>query len=203
MVAVCPTFKRNDPKFYISVDLGQAADYTAISVLEKISEDIGHIRHLERLTLGMPYPEQVSRVKGIFDSISDAQLIVDYTGVGRPVVDLMREVELNPVKITITGGNEASKTGKDWHVPKRDLVFGLITGLQTGKIRIASNLPFIHILEKELANFKMKVNINTANASFEAREGEHDDMVLSLAMAVYASGVTQHKVHRGIFYGSA
>ena len=61
--------------FYIGLDLGQASDYTAISILEKrnpntkVSSSTGerfegyyYLRHLERPRLGTPYPAIVDRV---------------------------------------------------------------------------------------------------------------------------------------------
>jgi hypothetical protein len=41
-------------------------------------------------------------------------------------------------------------------------------------------------LRKELLNFKVKINISTAHDSYEAwREGDHDDLVLAVAMACW------------------
>jgi len=41
-------------------------------------------------------------------------------------------------------------------------------------------------LVKELENFKVKVNIQTAHDSYEAwRESDHDDLVLALALACW------------------
>jgi len=174
--------------FFISVDLGQAADYTAISVLEKIDDELSHIRHLERLPIGMSYPKQVERIKQIYEAVTDVEIIVDYTGVGRAVVDLMKEESMNPYRVTITGGTEARHEGLEWHIPKRDIVFGLITALQTNRLKIAKQLPSAAVLENELMNFKLKVNIKTGHDSYEAwREGQHDDLVLSVGMAVYAA----------------
>ena len=44
----------------ISVDLGQATDFTAISVIKREGEEL-QVIHLERFPLGMAYPEQVKR----------------------------------------------------------------------------------------------------------------------------------------------
>src|SRR5580692_10761580 len=48
-----------------------------------------NVRHGERLRLGTPYPDVVKHVRWILDNLgADVALIVDATGVGRPVVDL-------------------------------------------------------------------------------------------------------------------
>jgi hypothetical protein len=186
-----------DPRFFMSVDLGQAADYTAISVVER-KEDTALVRHLERLPLGTPYPEQVQTVKRIFETITtkrDAvKLIVDHTGVGRAVVDLIKREGLMPVALTITAGNAPTKEGMSWHIPKRDLISSLIVAFQTGNVKIAKSLPEAETLTRELMNFKLKVNLQTGHDSYEAwREGIHDDLVLSVAMAVYAAEIGKPK----------
>lgn len=185
------------PRYYLGVDLGQAADYTAISVIEKVDSQL-RVRHLERLPLGTPYPDQVQRLKRIFEQVNSgderAKVIVDYTGVGRAVVDLIKNGGMKPVALTITGGNEPTKDGMNWHIPKRDLISSLIVAFQTGQVKIAKSLPEAETLTRELMNFKLKVNLQTGHDSYEAwREGIHDDLVLSVAMAVYAADIGKPK----------
>jgi hypothetical protein len=56
----------------------------------------------------------------------DAELIVDQTGVGRPVVDLLRRAGLRLIAATITSADAESRVGNDeWRVPKNLLVTGL------------------------------------------------------------------------------
>ncbi|HAA80524.1 MAG TPA: hypothetical protein DCE09_02675, partial [Thermoanaerobacter sp.] len=121
--------------FIIGLDLGQAQDYTAIVVVEKKEYMYEpkpaeyHVRHIERPPLGTPYPDIVERVKTIFTSPQlkgKTTLVVDKTGVGSPVVDMLKRAGLNPlVAITITGGNTVNKDDDGYHVPKRDLVTNL------------------------------------------------------------------------------
>jgi hypothetical protein len=71
--------------------------------------------HLERLSLGTPYPKVVTTLREILTSRAlagnarlkrrDPELVVDATGVGRPVVDHLRAAGLQPIAITITGGD--------------------------------------------------------------------------------------------------
>lgn len=178
--------------YYLSVDLGQANDYTAISILEK-NDNRGFIRHLERLPLGTPYPDQVTRIKGLYQELlkfrTTPVIVVDFTGVGRAVSDLLTKERLPHIKLTITGGNEPHIKGDEWHVPKQELISALLVSFQTGQLRISEQLPLADTLIKELINFKMKLNTKTKNISFEAREGTNDDLVLSLSQACYISGL--------------
>jgi len=179
-------------EYFISVDLGQQNDYTAISVLEKTGER-GFVRHLERLPLGMSYPEQVKRIKVIYDNVlkfrARTGLILDFTGVGRAVSDLLTKEGLKHIKLTITGGNEPHIKDDEWHLPKIELISALLVAIQTRQLSISHQLPDSEVLIKELLNFKMKQNAKTSNFTFEAREGLNDDLVLSVAMAAYVSGL--------------
>jgi hypothetical protein len=59
--------------------------------------------------------------------------------------------------------------------------------LQNGQLKIAEGLALRETLVKELLNFRVKINISTAHDSYEAwREGDHDDLVLSVALACWA-----------------
>lgn len=111
--------------YHVGLDLGQASDYTAIAIVER-DGDAGdkdaalRVRHLQRFALGTTYPAIVEAVAGIVASLPDgARLAVDATGVGRPVVDLLRRAKLNPIAVTVTGGDAATCEGMNWKMPKR------------------------------------------------------------------------------------
>ena len=80
------------PRFILGVDLGQVNDYTALVVLERVGSEL-HARHIERLPLGISYPDQVARIAALIGSpelARDVLVAVDATGVGRAVTDLLR-----------------------------------------------------------------------------------------------------------------
>jgi hypothetical protein len=179
------------PKFYVGLDLGQSNDYTALSVLDRVNpsnESSYHVRHLERVR-NVPYPEIVRNVTNILQSpalAGQADLVVDQTGVGAPVVDLFGQAGLNPIGVLIHGGDKASHEGGTWRVPKRDLVGSLQVLFQGGRLKISKKLPLSTVLQAELLNFKVKIDPKTAHDSYSAwREQEHDDLVLSVAMAAW------------------
>jgi hypothetical protein len=163
-----------------------------------------HVVHLERPALGTSYPLIVQRIaqvmrmpdmahweKGGWDSYAVPKLIrpglcVDQTGVGRPIVDLLRDMKLSPVAVTITGGDNISREGSDWRIPKRNLISQLQLAFQNRALKIAPSLPLAATLANELQNFRLKINLTTARDSYEAwREGMHDDLVLSAALALW------------------
>ena len=190
-------------KFYVGLDLGQASDYTAIAVAERVEEGAKetvkkgneyqlHIRHLERFR-DVRYPEVSERVKRLLGAPplqKNSKLVVDATGVGAAVVDMLRgSAGLTFDAVTITGGDTQSKAGYgNYRVPKRDLVGGLQVLLQSGRLKIASSLEHAGTLRAELLNFRVKINLASGHDSYEAwREGDHDDLVLAAALAVWSA----------------
>lgn len=178
--------------FYIGVDLGQAQDYTAMVVIEKVFLDAAeqheyHVRHIERPPLGTTYPAIVSRIKGLQEApaLRGARLVVDKTGVGAAVIDSLREAGLAPVAITITSGDSVNSDNGGYRVPKRDLIATLQVLFQNRRLKIAAGLGEAETLVKELLNFKVRISL-AGHDSYETwREGAHDDLVLATALACW------------------
>jgi hypothetical protein len=114
------------------------------------------------------------------------RLVVDATGVGRPVVDMLRDEGLHPNSIWITGGDSVNEDGNEYRVPKRELASTVQALLQSGRLKFAQNLPLREVLVDELQKFRAKIDLDTGEASFEHwRERDTDDVVLSLACALW------------------
>ncbi|VVB63400.1 Uncharacterised protein [uncultured archaeon] len=115
-----------------------------------------------------------------------ADIVVDQTGVGAPVVDLFRDAGLQPLGVLIHGGDNVSYENGTCRVPKRDLVGVLQVLFQSGQLKISSKLALASVLQSELLNFRVKIDPITAHDSYSAwREADHDDLVLSVAMAAW------------------
>jgi hypothetical protein len=189
---------------FIGLDLGQVHDPTAIAVLENSEISIGRslvtyesltvkrgsFRHLERLPLGLDYPTIVEHVRCLVSSPELSRrttLVVDATGVGRPVVDLLRRAQLpcRLMPVTITAGDRETQDSGTWRVPKRDLITGLLVLLQREEIDICGHLPESETLVKELGNIRIKVSLGGQDTYGAWREGEHDDLVLAAALACW------------------
>jgi len=193
--------------FYVGLDLGQSADYTALAVIQDGVrrsptgvEKFLHLRHLERYELGTLYPDIADAVTALlrapelspdeFDGVrikrTPPELVVDQTGVGPAVTDLLKKRGLRFRAVTITGGNETNYGGGSWHVPKRDIVGALEVPFHTGELQVAEDMTLWPALKKELLNFRRKVNLKTGHDSYEHwRESDHDDLVLACALACW------------------
>jgi hypothetical protein len=210
-------------KFYVAVDLGQASDPTAIAVihhqveplsdwkvderhctLKQRTEERFDVRHLERLPLGMTYPAQVMHVAQMLSRppLRDAELAIDETGVGRPVGDMFQQHGLKPTRVTITSGQEQSRAGPySWHVPKNILIPNLEARMHSGELRISNALSEAPALRDELKDFQRKI-AETGRSTWTARTGQHDDLVLALAIGVWAAvGRPRSDVGVGFFKG--
>lgn len=147
--------------------------------------------HLQRWPLRTPYPTIVQDVAAILNRPplqgSRSALVVDKTGVGAPVVDLLRQAGTKPIAVTITAGTNVLHdpvTG-DLHVPKRDLVSTVAVLLEQQRLQIANQLPEAATLSAELQNFRRKIT-PVGNDQYAAwRESKHDDLVLATALAAW------------------
>ena len=196
------------PEYIVGLDLGKAQDYTALAVLEMRlaapafspgPETIYHCRHLQRFKLGTSYPTIVSSVRELCWRepllTFRPRLAVDMTGVGSPVVDLLRQAMINAdlEPILIHGGDHAVNENGTWRVPKRELVGVTQVALQTGRLKIARELPEVGVLTRELQNFQVSIS-DSGFDSYNARVGAHDDLVLALAMALWLATCPQSKL---------
>lgn len=186
------------PEYFMGLDLGQAQDYTALAIAEEQAEQgkegaevSYHLRHLERLPLGTPYPDVVTHVRRLITGTpleGHCTLILDLTGVGAPVYDMFAAADL-PCElygVSITGGDTVTWDWRRVRVPKRDLVSATQVLLQSGRLKIAQALPEAATLIQELLNFRVKIDPLTAHDSYSAwRETAHDDLVLATALAVW------------------
>lgn len=214
-----------ETRYYLGLDLAQVSDYNALVALRREREipepfkprAATHWHELElpkppappspsryygniveRFQLGLSYTTLVDVVRAMFldPGLAGQTLVVDGTGVGRPVVDLFRKAKINCrlMPVTITGSAVSAALGKVnvdewgyWHVPKKELVGCVQVLLGTGRLEVAPTLPHAATLVHELKNFHYKINTQTAHVSYENwRDAEHDDMVLAASLAAWA-----------------
>ena len=69
--------------------------------------------------------------------------------------------------------------------------------LQSGRRRIGAKLPHAVTLQRELRDFRVKIS-KAANETYDAREGAHDDLVLALAIGLFAA---EHPLRRWLPVG--
>jgi hypothetical protein len=203
------------PHIYIGLDLGQRHDPAAIAILHRTVEPTGpfnhvtwelgrelHFRlcHTERLTLGTPYIEIVERIRRLLDKLSAPlpgihsyagtvplrTLVVDASGVGRPVVELLRKsgigsgpaamnaarAAIAPVTITASGAPRFEASGEEF-VSRRDLITNLRILLEKGLLRISARIHDRQALLKEFVQLQ------------DRSGSQHDDLAMATALACW------------------
>lgn len=206
------------PRYLAGLDIGQQSDPSALAVIERRwqlangrYEPLLDARHLERIPLRTPYPLMVKGVKERLAHLHEpCELVVDATGVGRAIVDLLREsytvydeehhqripLPGRPtiLAVTLTAGEHAHQDPEhwdEWYVPKRDVIMALVVALQQRRFRAAQGLSEAETLIKEAQQFQWKVSKAGQDQYGAWREGQHDDLLL--AVAIPAWWAEQHK----------
>ena len=189
-----------DERYYVGLDLGFRQDYSALAVISRT--DIYHaerdaatyermrttefrIRKLARAPLNTEYPEIVRRVGKMLrnpEAQGRSTLVVDATGVGAAVVQLFKRAQLGATltPVTITAGDRESRSGAGWNVPKKELLMQLQVMIQQRTLRVAEDCTLRRELIREMQQMR--------TCEFRGwRSGEHDDLVLAVALAAWAA----------------
>ncbi len=194
--------------YYLGLDLGQRKDYTAIAVVEREEPVLFRfdyvrwlrqeeklapkfaVRYLERVALGTSYVSIVGRVRDMVrtpELRARCTVVVDGTGVGGAVVDLLRESDMDCelVAVQITGGGKARSERGVWNVPKRDLIGVVQVLFEQRRLMFAEGMPRVKTVVDELMAMRVRVT-NDGNEQYGAwREGAHDDLALAMALACW------------------
>jgi hypothetical protein len=197
--------------------LGQSVGPPKVTTIRPRTLIEHRLRWMRRFDLGSAYKAIVADTCAMMRKPNMAnekmELVVDATGVGVAVVEMFEDEHIYRrgtivpthvplIPITITPGGVASPDGRGgWHVSKKDLVFGLQVVMQNQELAIAAGIPETEAFVTEVMNFKVKIQEAKATDTWEAREGKHDDLVLSVAMAVWRArrnlGITRPPMPKG------
>lgn len=190
----------------IGLDLGKQSDPSALALLrwdarqEAVPKPrVYQVPMLKRWPLGTPYLEIVAAVLKLYQTPGFLPpnypiLVVDATGVGVPVCEMVKEqlTRANApggmVGVTITGGRATTHVGEgQWHVAKKTLVSVLQVLLGNRRLQVAQGLAEAATLVRELGTFQVKLT-EVGNESFDAwRTKDTDDLVLAVALACWAA----------------
>jgi hypothetical protein len=185
------------------LDLGQSADHSALAAVERVRLTTPVFRRrfryvvrvLEEYPLGTSYPDQVKRFVAALNhpALRKSAVGVDYTGVGRPVFDMLRQarppVTLYPV--LTTAGNRATidDDTREVHVPKVDQVSLLQVLMHADLIHWHPKLPTAERLKFQLAKYTARIKTSPLrkkkSETFGAEAGANDDLVSAIMTACW------------------
>jgi hypothetical protein len=151
--------------------------------------------------------KRTQEIMGFAELQHNADLVVDGTGVGDAVVDMMREAGLSPVPIIVSGGTQvrevyfefgqrfssrgfaSTRAVKEIHVPKQDLVAAGQKVAEQHRLGRSSDLAGTAIWEEflqQMSRFTDFINDRTGRHKYEAfTEADHDDAVSAYLMAIW------------------
>lgn len=205
LVIVDPGKKRDPTAIMVMRDNYRILDGSPTAGIQDRAQHFYEIVLIEKL-LEVRYTEVcdiVSVICNHTDIKNNHELLVDGTGVGEPVVDIMREKYLVPIPIVFTGGNavneiyqpfgkvfggsgklQGANVLKEIRVPKDDLVTAGQVLIQQRRVNIADGLKFADDFKRQLHAFRGKVNEN--GVKHEAlTEAIHDDLVVCYLMGAW------------------
>lgn len=170
-------------RYLAGLDLGQRDDWTALAVVEEDARGMTLIA-LERVR-HLAYPAVAELVADTVGALGSPTLLVDVTGIGRPICDQLTALGVRHTRVNIHGGNSVTRLDDGTlSVPKRDLVGALVVGFEAKTLRIARGLRHVEHLEREAQAFTMKLSAS-GHDSYDARSGEHDDLLLAVSLPVW------------------
>jgi len=175
--------------YIVSCDLAKSVDYAAVCILRKgapgyLIRSIGRLPRGTDYTRTAEYLRDMTREQALQTKGRPPVLVIDGTGVGAVMEDILRAWHLPLVSVKIHGGQNVKLEPGVIRVPKRDLILTLQAAYATGRLKAPGDLPGWGSLVRELQAFKVTINPRTRRDNYQG-DGEHDDLVLSVAMGVF------------------
>jgi hypothetical protein len=148
--------------YVIGVDLARLRDYTVLTVMDRQRKHVVALHRFNQIRWEIQY----DRIRALAAEYH-ALCVIDSTGIGDPIVETLRSggIPVEPYKI---GGT----------IAKQQLIEKLRVNIEKGKI----SFPEIPELLRELEAYEYKIS-DTGQVRYESPDNEHDDTVISLALA--------------------
>ena len=156
-------------EYYGGCDFGKLQDYSVITVLKRNGDNLELI-YLHEFPTETPYTEVIGHLVSAHRKFQFHNIQVDQTGVGEPVLEELKNQDTPSEGLVFQ-----AKT-------KEELLSCLKIAMEQKRLRIPYNLRLCQqINEQKYAYTK------SGHLQFSHPEGSHDDMLWSLALAVWAA----------------
>lgn len=188
-------------RFLIGLDLGQAQDPSAFTVIrdEAVPEwESGvtqRLRARQRTVVAADrirdtsYVEIARIVRNLtLDGTLKGRchLVIDATGVGRAFGDVLDEIGVKHHKVQMVGGLSENRAGRFWNVSKTKLLSDLNGALHIGKLVLA-DFPMRDDVAAELDSFQVSFS-SAGNMRLEGGDAQgHADMAIATALGWWLS----------------
>lgn len=159
------------------------------------------VSYLKRFRLSMLYTDIAAKLVKTDESLKRVaakkgkeaiiSYVLDATGLGAPICELVeRELPLADVKrVYLTGGINTIEGSEynEYHVPKGQLISGLVAAFDSKSIYMTRRSKAIDQIVSELAEFENHITDLGRDAFDDRGKGHHSDLVIALALAVWAA----------------
>ena len=187
-------------RYIVAADLGSAKDPTGITIIEDrqipVFQGAWRLGPRQRTLVWADRLRQ-HRYTEIVDHLSSllrrepmagrVRLAIDASGVGRGVSDTLDLAGIRHVAVQMTAGSSVRRAGKFHNVSKQILITDLATALETGGLKIATDLLMREELLMELESFQTRTSTSGVQVLDAGGANNHADMAVSLAIGWFAS----------------
>ena len=151
-----------DQYMCLGVDLGRKLDRSAVVAMN------GRREVVEIMTMGSDWPLQKQQIASMAFKYQVRKIVVDSTGAGDPIARDLAQAGF-PVEEFLFSDKS-----------KHQLIDGLRIAVQQANVSFPDHPELI----RELEAFQYEVK-DSGRVSYSAPDGEHDDLVMGLALALY------------------
>lgn len=150
--------------YVMGVDLAKVQDYTVVTIYDRKDNNQCYQDRFQTLE----WPFQKKRLLEIAQKYNRAVMYLDATGIGDPIADdlLRAGASVEPIKLT----NES----------KKEIIEKLSIWIEQRKFKMLNIKDTLY----EFDNFSYDIS-SSGKITYGAREGFHDDIVISHALAVW------------------
>ncbi len=151
--------------YIVGVDIARHEDFTALCVMDRAKKKVVYLDRFRE----MEFHYQREKILGLAKKYNNAKIIIDSTGMGDSVASELKRhafVEEYPLY--------SQKA-------KQQLIDKLIIFISEKVIKIPQNEALIN----ELLRYEVKTSQRDNMYKYSAPKGEHDDLVIALALAVW------------------
>lgn len=150
-------------QYVVGLDLAQVKDYTAVVVVDRATNAQVYQDRFRTLD----YVYQVKKIKEVVNHFNGALVVMDSTGVGRPIHNFLNREGIAIIPYAFTSNS------------KRNLIEKLALWIDHRKIKILPNKDMIDELESFGYTLTPQGNVHYEGQS------SHDDLVCALSLAVW------------------
>lgn len=172
-VDACATGSFKEPlyghNYVIGWDVAKYQDYSVFTVLDCHTQEVVHVERFN----GVEYKSQIRHhLLPLVHKYNEAHVIMDITGVGDPLLEEVRSYEIGVEGYYFT------------NTSKKELVDRAVIVLEQERV----TFPPVPALVHELKAFSYEMT-KAKNVIYAAPEGEHDDCVISLCLAIWGAKI--------------